>query len=919
MNLETIEVRPPVPRKREAGASTVDVPSENRRGRSIRFRLASLVMACVLPVWAAAGILVYYNYQSRRAITEQRMLETARALTAVVDRELENMQAGLDALATSKSLATGDLPEFYVRAHAVRRAFPGSDIILSDAHDQELIHTFLPYGASLPKRAVPDTVRQVYETGRPIISGPYKGAGTGRLQIAVDVPVFRNGRVAYDLAMVTPVQRFAAILSQQHLPPEWIGGIYNANRIMISRTRLAKEFVGRTPGPGLSQRMNETAEGTGDVINFEGIPIIDSFSRSRASGWTVVIGVPNAHVIADIWRWLWWSIVGTALLSLTGIALAQRMAAAIARSIQGLVAPALALGCGESVKIGHLSLAEADEVGQSLMKASDLIQQRAEERARAEAARRETEALKKAQAALAQLARIVETTEEAIISLSVDGRVLSWNRGAERLLGYSAAERVGQSINIVIPEDCKPQYENVRTTVAAGKSLEAFETFFMTKSAERKPVSLTISPMQDESERVVGVSVIARDLTQIKKAQQLEEQFRQAQKLEAVGRLTGGVAHDFNNLLLVISSYTEMLQAQLAPDDPLRRNTQEVLNAAGRAASLTRQLLAFSRKQVLSPQVLDLNAVIDDTAKMIKRLIGEDIELTFLPAKPLWPVTADPGQITQVLMNLCVNARDAMPQGGKLTIETQNVFVDARTAGKHPNFSVGEYAMVAISDTGTGMTKEVQERIFEPFFTTKEKGKGTGLGLSTVYGIIKQSGGYIWVYSEVGNGSSFKLYFPRAGKSIATVAPQVSSTTEGSSEIVLLVEDEASLREIIREYLTKRGYLVLEAANGQEALELADHHEGHIDLLLTDVIMPKMGGPELARMLESRHSIATLFMSGYTDDAIVAHGVLESGTAFIQKPFSLHALAEKVRGVIDASGIAPKQTPNTIPRDQEGT
>jgi PAS domain S-box-containing protein len=507
---------------------------------------------------------------------------------------------------------------------------------------------------------------------------------------------------------------------------------------------------------------------------------------------------------------------------------------------------------------------------------------------------------KKAQAELARLARIVETTDEAILSISLDGRILSWNRGAEQLYGYSASEIIGQDVKMLIPEERKSEYDqHIRKTIESGQSLEDYETVRVTKSGEQKAVSLTVSPMRDESGQIASMSSFIRDLTQAKKAQQLEEQFRQAQKLEAVGRLTGGVAHDFNNLLMVISSYTETLEAELAPDDRLRKNTQQVLKATRRAASLTQQLLAFSRKQVLSPEALDLNTVVGDTAKMLKRLIGEDIELRFLPTDPPWPVMADPGQVTQVLMNLGINARDAMPKGGRLTIETHNAVVDAQTASRHRGFSPGHYTMIAISDTGTGMTKEVQDRIFEPFFTTKEKGKGTGLGLSTVYGIVKQSGGYIWVYSEVGKGSCFKLYFPRIEKPAATAAPLQPSSSEVRGETILLVEDEASVRESVGEYLRECGYEVLEASNGQQALEVMDGHAGPTHLLLTDVIMPKMSGPELARKLASRNGLVTLYMSGYTDDTIVNHGVLEPGS-FIQKPFSLSALAEKVRNILDS-------------------
>jgi signal transduction histidine kinase/DNA-binding response OmpR family regulator len=337
-------------------------------------------------VWIAAGFLVYYNYQSKRALTEQRMLESARALTMVVDRGLANMQASLSVLATSPSLVSGDLRTFYRQASVVVEAHPGADVIVSDATGQELIHTFLPFGVPLPKRAVAQSVHQVYETGKPVITGVYKGAGTMQLQIAVDVPVFHDGRVVYDLAMITPVDRFARVLLQQQLPPEWIGRIFDSDQIIVARTRLADELVGRHAGLGLGQRMRDTAEGTAETINLENVLTFNSFSRSATSGWTVAIGVPKAIMMAEIWRWLWWTLAGTALLSFAGVALALLMARRIAGSIKGLIVPAVALGRGESVAIGNLELAETNQVGESLVKASQLVQQRLAERERADSA-----------------------------------------------------------------------------------------------------------------------------------------------------------------------------------------------------------------------------------------------------------------------------------------------------------------------------------------------------------------------------------------------------------------------------------------------------------------------------------------------------------------------------------------------------
>ncbi len=378
------------------------------------------------------------------------------------------------------------------------------------------------------------------------------------------------------------------------------------------------------------------------------------------------------------------------------------------------------------------------------------------------------------------------------------------------------------------------------------------------------------------------------------------EQLRQSQKMEAVGQLAGGIAHDFNNLLTAITGYSELSLRRLQAEDPLHRNIKEIKKAGERAASLTRQLLAFSRKQVLQPKVLALNSIISDVEKMLRRLIGEDIELRTVLEPQLGSVKADPGQIEQVLLNLAVNARDAMPQGGKLTIETANVYLDGEYAAQHIAVKPGHYVMLAVSDTGCGMDEKTQARIFEPFFTTKEAGKGTGLGLSTVYGIVKQSGGNIWVYSEVGRGTTFKVYLPRVdeGAQEHKRSAEPEDAVQGTG-VILLAEDEQMVRKLAREVLEMCGYKVLEAANGGAALLICERHKEPIDLLVTDVIMPEMGGRELAtRLSQLRPEMKVLYMSGYTDNAIVHQGVLDEGANFIQKPFSPQTLASKIREVL---------------------
>jgi PAS domain S-box-containing protein len=406
----------------------------------------------------------------------------------------------------------------------------------------------------------------------------------------------------------------------------------------------------------------------------------------------------------------------------------------------------------------------------------------------------------------------------------------------------------------------------------------------------------------------VVFELFAEDVTE---RRALEEQLRQSQKMEAVGRLAGGIAHDFNNLLMVISGYSEFLLERLGAEPHLRGPAQEIASASERASSLTRQLLAFSRKQMLAPRIVNLNDIATENLRMLNRMIGEDIDLVMVPSSNLWPVRADAGQIEQVIMNLAVNARDAMPSGGKLTIETSNVTIDEDYSRLHAPLRPGDYVMVSISDTGMGMDSETQSHIFEPFFTTKGP-KGTGLGLSTVYGIVKQSGGYIWVYSEVGRGTTFKIYLPRVASleeaSMHVPPPRQFQKVEPGTETILLVEDEANLRYLARQYLEKQGYKVIEAADGAVAMQIAVAHEAVIHLLLTDVIMPGMNGRELAqRISEIRPNVKVLYMSGYTENVIGHNGTLDAGVRLLQKPFNLRDLKDKVREVLDTTPTPPEE------------
>ena len=480
------------------------------------------------------------------------------------------------------------------------------------------------------------------------------------------------------------------------------------------------------------------------------------------------------------------------------------------------------------------------------------------------------------------------------------------NQRYVEMFGYDEPEEiVGKPASLIAHPDEINRMEDIMLRRQKGESVPSrYELRAIRKDGE--PIDIEISATRTIYRGEVVSLAYVRDITERKRAEKerekLQEQVRQSQKMEAVGVLAGGVAHDFNNLLSVINGYSELLLGDVAPDDPRRSDLEQIRQAGQRAASLTSQLLAFSRKQILHPIALNLNDAIAEMSTMLRRLIGEDIDLVFTTRPALGLVHADEGQIQQIIMNLVVNARDAMPQGGKLTIETANVNLDEGYVRKHAAVSAGPYVMLAISDNGIGMDTETQARIFEPFFTTKGQGKGTGLGLSTVYGIVKQSNGFIWVYSEPAKGTTFKIYLPRVqGKAAKLSAGAEVELDLRGSETVLVVEDESSVRALAARFLRERGYTVIEASNGKEALRKAQEFAGEIHLVLTDVVMPEMSGKVLVSQIEAaRPGVRALFISGYTDNAIVHHGILESNVAFLQKPFSADGLARKVREVLNS-------------------
>lgn len=508
-------------------------------------------------------------------------------------------------------------------------------------------------------------------------------------------------------------------------------------------------------------------------------------------------------------------------------------------------------------------------------------------RAHEELDRRKTRELRDSQN---RLALIVDSSQDAIIGKNLDGIITQWNKGAEQMYGYTAMEMIGRNISLLCPPDRPNEIPGILEKIRKGEAVGYFESVRLTKDGRRLNVSISVSPIYDAEGKVVGASAIARNITAQKK---IEDQLRQSQKMEAVGRLAGGVAHDFNNLLGIVTACTELLRSHV--DGESLEYVDNIREAAKRGASLTRQLLAFSRRQPVQTQILDLNERLKEVFKLLKPLMGDDVDVILLPRSAAAVVEADPGQLDQIVMNLAVNSRDAMPQGGKLIIET-GVFDLDEAFGREHSMTPGRYVMLAVSDNGSGMDETTRSRIFEPFFTTKESGKGSGLGLATVYGIVKQSSGHIWVYSEISHGTTFKIYLPSAenklGMGSEAHAEAIPAQRDGVT--ILLAEDDPIMRKLTRKMLEGHGYKVLEAIDGEAALDVIAKNSERIDLALTDVVMKGMNGPELVlRLMDSHPEMKVVYMSGYTGE-LVAHQGLQSGIRLLEKPFTRAALLKMI-------------------------
>src|SRR5215831_4903700 len=868
----------------------------SRSGISLRGYLGLIVISILAPVLLFAGILFSRYYATELASIEEQLRNNARELALGIDRDLQGQLYTLQALSVAQTIRNRDFEAFYQQAARVRD-LTGFDILMRDRSGQQLLNTRVPWGTPLPVEAVPGDA-EVIATKKPFISGVFVGAVARRPIYTMTVPVIEDDQVAYFLQLSLELQRLLDVLNANILPDR-TAAIVDRNSMFMARTRQFDRFVGHRAPEGFVVHQSEN-EGTWQGSDAEGELVRGGFARSKLAGWQISVAIPELVVQSSLRNVLWALAMLGAALTIAAIIVAYLVGGRLSRAIGALAAHADALGRGAPVPIESLPVREFDQVNKQLVAAG--IRREELERRLVAQARRESEQ---------RFQQLVQgVTDYAIYMLDPQGRISNWNTGAARIKGYSDQEVIGQHFSMFYTDEDRKTglpARALRTAEMEGK-YEA-EGWRVRKGGERFWANVVIDSVRDAAGRLVGFAKITRDVTEKRETQrQLDmarEQLYQSQKMEAVGQLTGGVAHDFNNLLTIIignldtakrtlEAWREGAQARLA------RAIDHALVGAHRATTLTAHLLAFSRRSPLEMKPLDVNRLLNHLFEFLSPVLGERVQLEAVGSGGVWQIEVDRAQLETAIVNLAINARDAMPNGGKLTIEASNVFLDEDYCSHFTEVKPGQYVLLAISDSGRGMSKEVLDRAFEPFFTTKQPGEGTGLGLSQVYGFVKQSGGHVRIYSEPGSGTTVKIYLPRSRISASEVElPRRTLPSAYGTETILVVEDDDSVRSFVSETLRELNYTVLEARDAPSALASLEHHE-NIDLLLCDVVLPGQNGRELADAVRDRRPrIKVLFMTGYSRNAIVHQGRLDPGVELIQKPLTQFTLAGKIRDILD--------------------
>lgn len=846
--------------------------------RSTWSHLLTFGLALLIPVILFAGILAWFYVDSEQERAKEQARLSAKELVVAVERELTGPRLMLQALATSPLLRSGDLQSFYSQARDVSEAL-GSPIALHEpGQPRELLNTSLPWGEPPPAGdpQMSEFMQAAIRTKQPVTTGLIKPSLQKSPAIVILVPSLQDGEVTYLLSVEIFASHLAEILRQVQIAPESISAIVDQRNVIVARSVDHDRFVGKsTPDDWISRATGP--EGMWAGRNLEGIQMRTAYVGSSRTGWTIAVAVPEQIFNAPLQR------ASLALLSIGGLllclaaALAYWAGSRLSRSIRSLKDAGSAVAHGGSMPSVTTPVLEVNEVGHALSLASDKVRNRE-----------------------AHLRSILQTVPSAMVVIDERGIIQSFSSAAEKLFDFRADEVIGRNVSILMPEPDRSAHDGYiahylrtgeRRIIGLGRIVTGSR-----KDGSTFPMELNVGEANTNGERVFTGFI--RDLTEMRR---IEHELRHSQKIEAIGKLTGGVAHDFNNLLTVIKGNLEMIEARL-PDDDAKDPLLEAQEAADLAAQLTASLLAFGRRMPLSPKLADIGQLVSSTSDLLRRTLGETITVrTIIESRA--QALVDPAQLQNALLNLGINARDAMLHGGKLIIEVSDAELDADYAEAHADVHPGEYVLISVTDTGSGMSQEIQERAFEPFFTTKPTGSGTGLGLSSVYGFVKQSGGHVTLYSELGRGTTIRIYLPGARDE------ETGEKTEGShgsfpprakGETILVVEDEERVRRVTTARLGSLGYRVLEAGSGPEALAILARNRD-VDLLFTDMVMPGgLSGAQLAAEVHRIHpKMRVLFTSGYAEPDVIRQAEAESGN-WIRKPYTASELASKLRRVLEA-------------------
>jgi PAS domain S-box-containing protein len=899
----------------------------------IQARLVILVLATVLPLVGLAGFAMIRTVDDERARIERDAKQRVADLLANVDRQIAGMQAELRVLAVSPSLQTSDFAAFDRHMREALK-IQGTSIALHDTKAHQLVSTTRPFGESLPYETNSEMLDRVVETGQPQISDLIIGAVLARPILTVGVPVFRNGKVAYVLAMGLGPEILSALLNEQNLPPGWNVGIFDRNSLIVAHNRDLGHLVGQPAMPALRAQISKSLEGWFPSVTKDGIAVYSAFRRSPLTGWTVAIGLPREFVDAPLRRTQWLAFGGGGTVFAMSLALAWWMARAIRRPVESLTISARALGSGAPAGPPVGGVRELDQIGEALSATAAALEQRARAREQAEAALRASEE---------RFRTLAESLPQLVWTCLPDGRVDYLSRQWLDYTGMSEAEPLDAQWlkQVMHPDDLaattaswaaavdgRAPYDlehriratdgtyrwfktrGTPVTDTAGQTIKWFGTCTDIQDIVEARDTLAHSREQLEvmvEERTRELAAAnARLRTEIGARELAQTALVQAQKMEAVGQLTGGIAHDFNNLLTAVSGSLELLEARTSDEKSLRL-LHTAQRGASRGAKLTQSLLAFARKQHLELVLADLNSVIAEMSEMLRSSVGAPVDIRQSLATGLWPVMIDVNQIESALLNIAINARDAMPQGGTLLIETANI---GAGSDELPDELAGcDCVLVSLRDTGTGMSPEVIGHAFEPFFTTKEIGRGTGLGLSMVFGVVRQSGGAVRIHSRIREGTTVQIYLPRAIEAAAPRSGRPTQAQPAGGARILVVDDDPDVRWVTAECLRGIGHHVTEARDGGAALTILERGDP-FDLLVMDLAMPGLSGAETMRLARrTRSDLQALFCTGYAEPSRFEGET--GGDVLLKKPFGPDALIEAVQRALQPK--ATRGSGNVVP------